>query len=193
LVLACKGKAFNIVAGTKNKDAHAAWIRIRDAMAPNKVKDLIQLNKKSTSLKKKDNSEDPELYITELEKINDQYESVGALHKKEDVDMIVQIFLILPETYVNCITSRETIGTEDVTLEEVKTKLSAYWDRWIKKKTKNETTNQAILVDNQARGKSQHYRKQLKGICGNCGKQGHKTVDCWGKKSNGNPNGNYNN
>jgi hypothetical protein len=104
-----------------------------------------------------------------------------------------QIFSVLPETYANPMTSRETIGIEFVTLEEAKMELLAYWDRWIKKKTKKEMTNQALSVDNQAGGKSQRYRKQFKGICGNCGKQGHKTVDCWGEKSNENPNGNNNN
>jgi hypothetical protein len=77
LVLACKDKAFNIVMGTKNKDAHAAWIRIRHVMAPKKAKDLIKLNKQFTSLKMEDDSEDPELYSMELEKFNELYQSVA--------------------------------------------------------------------------------------------------------------------
>jgi hypothetical protein len=83
LVLACKGKAFNIVAGTKDKDAHAAWNRIRDAMAPNKAKDLIKLNKQFTTLTMEDENEDPEIYITEFEKINVLYESIGPNTRKK--------------------------------------------------------------------------------------------------------------
>jgi hypothetical protein len=117
LVLACKGKAFNIVAGTKDKDAHAAWNCIRDVKAPNKAKYLIKLDKQFTTLAMEDENEDPEIYITELEKINELYESIGMKHKKEDMDMIVQIFTVLPETYANPITSRETAGIENVPLK----------------------------------------------------------------------------
>jgi hypothetical protein len=92
-------------------------------MDPHQGWNLVKLNKESTSLEIEGDSEDPELYIMEFEKINELYKNIRASPKKEDVDMIVQIVLVLPETYVNLITSRETIGIEDVTLEEVKTEL----------------------------------------------------------------------
>jgi hypothetical protein len=129
MFLACKGKAFNIVAGTKDKDAHAAWERIKTAMAPNKAKDLIKLNKQFTNLEVEDKGEDTDVYIGELEKVNELYKSVGSEHKKSGMDMVVQVFSVLPDTpYSNPITSREAIGIDKATLEEVKTDLHDYWE-----------------------------------------------------------------
>jgi hypothetical protein len=76
LILACKGNAFNTMASVNNEDAHQAWIRLKEVFVPSKAIDIVMMNQGFTNLKLEDNEEDSKLYVTKLEHVNEQYESV---------------------------------------------------------------------------------------------------------------------
>jgi hypothetical protein len=83
LILACKENAFNIVASVNDEDAHQAWwIHLKEVFVPNKAIDLVATNQGFTSLKLEDDEEDPKLYVTKLEHVNERYESVDRKYKK---------------------------------------------------------------------------------------------------------------
>ena len=73
----------------------------------------------------------------------------------------------LPKEYSEVITVIEGMGT--ITLSDLKSKLRAFY----KRKFKDLNTNEIALFAN---GK-------FKGLCKNCGKQGHKAADCRSKNN----------
>jgi hypothetical protein len=88
LILSCKENAFSIVASVNDVDAHQAWIRLKEVVAPNKVIDLVVMNQGFTNLRLEDDEEDPKLYVNKLEHKNERYESVDRKYKKDDLEMI---------------------------------------------------------------------------------------------------------
>jgi hypothetical protein len=104
------------VASVNDEDAHQAWIRLKEVFPPNKVIDLVAMNQGFTNLKLEDDEENPKLYVTKLEHVNERYESVDKKYKKDDLEMITQIFAVLPKTYATPIMSRKLFGIENATL-----------------------------------------------------------------------------
>jgi hypothetical protein len=126
------------VANVNNEDVHQAWIHLQEVFVPNKEIDLVAMNQGFTNLRLEDNEEDPKLYVTKLEHVNERYKSVDRKYKKDDLEMITQIFAVLQKTYATPITSRKLLGIEKATLNEVKEELHEYWQQFIEKKAQKE-------------------------------------------------------
>jgi hypothetical protein len=184
LMMACKSKAFNIVAAVQNDDAYMAFSKLKIKYEPNRSKDLVGMLTEWSDLKMEDEFEDPTIYIKGLEEINVKFESVDPKYKKTDLEMITYIFAKMPQSYSPVMTARELIGFDLSDLDEVANELEDYWTRYIKKSEKKIAT-EALAVE-----KGKKFFKKFKGICNYCGKQGHKETDCRGKaKDKGTGNG----
>jgi hypothetical protein len=95
----------------------------------------VAMNQGFTNLKLKDDEEDPKLYVTKLEHVNERYETVDRKYRKDDLEMITQTFAVLPQTYATPITSRKLLEIENATLNEVnKEELHEYWQQFIENK-----------------------------------------------------------
>ena len=92
---------------------------------------------------------------------------VNSAFEKQDMELIVHILNTLPNEYSKVVTSVE--GIISLTLLDLQSKICVFWK--CKFKEEKNTKDLAISV----------YKK-FKGMCRNCGKQGHKSIDCHSKK-----------
>ncbi len=72
LVLACKGKAFNIVARVKDNNAFKAWKALEKKYEPKKIDSYINLTEEFANFEMKTEHSDPSEFIDQLEELNER-------------------------------------------------------------------------------------------------------------------------
>lgn len=123
-------------------------------------------------------------HLLEFDNIIRELKGIGA--KMEDIDVICQLLLTMPNSYNSLVTSLETLHPETLNMEFVKSRLlDEYRKRNIngilKDSNKNGTSSDSVAMN--------AFRFQ----CHNCGKIGHKKWQCPNlNKENNGQNGNWN-
>jgi hypothetical protein len=173
-IMACKGKAFNIITGVPNKEAFKAWTKLKMQFEPTQAKYIVTMIGDFNDLVMEDELEDPTIYFKALDKINKQFESMDPTYKKNDTEMITFMFAKIPKSYATSITSMILLGIDQVTLDEVSDKLENYWSRFIKQ-LENKIVTKPLTVEKNAVNKP--FKKKFKGTCNFCHIQDHKEQD----------------
>jgi hypothetical protein len=110
--------------------------------------------------------------------------AINIKYEKSDQEIITHVFAHLPRLYESTVKAICNNGKKN-TLEEVKKGLTTKWKTYFGKNNKGKfklldyDIEEALNVDES---KKNNFKKKIKGDCCNCGKQGHKVVDCWQKK-----------
>ena len=178
-----RGKvAFRRVKNCKSGDypegnAKLAWDRLMSSYAPKSLPSLLKFKRKFENSKLESAEIDPEEWISEMEGLTIEIESIDAMSAISERELMVKILNNLPSEYDVVLDGLETrlnnaSGTDGLTLEDVREKLSTRYDR-IKANKEDE-----LKSSEEKAFTAFKFKKQYKGLCGYCGKYGHKSTDC---------------
>ena len=176
--------AFSLIKNCKSSDypegnCKLAWDRLVAKYAPKTAPSLLKLKKQfaNSSLK---NEVYPDEWVTELESLRNDMDSISLSSKMSDQDFMIHILNNLPESYdviLDGMESRLMLPDSDpnkLTIENIRDKLNSRFERIAK--------NESAREDEQALAA---YSKQYKGRCSKCGEYGHKSGDCKDDKKGG--------
>ena len=188
--------AFQIVKTSKGKDyvdgnAAVAWQRLRKKYAPTRAPSLLLLKKKFAQSRLKDKNSDPDEWLTELEDMRTQLSEMKM--EMSDNDFIIHVLGNLPEDYEIEVSKLEDRIGKDLTIDDVRESLNLRFEK-MKKSGKSDNDDDSD-DDDDGKNEKALFAKQFKGKCRECGKYGHKAVDCRskGKSNNGSSSNNSNN
>ena len=194
LVLSCIDEtSFSIVDGAKTDDikggdAKTAWDQLKLRFEPDTGTELVRLMREYNSMHMKTN-DDPDEYLTKLENCRSKMKRKPFNHEIKDRDFFIHILNTLPNQYETVVESLERkLGKGTLTITKIKTDLRSKFGR-LKIMNEDDDDENALL----AHGSGKRFKKQFKGTCRICGKQGHKAIDCWENPRNKNKNKNKNN
>jgi hypothetical protein len=200
LTIACEGEAWEITQNMEQDDASAydMWQALKQEFQPEEIDDYVDLTNRFKKCEMEDEKENPRTWIRRLQGINRRLGDIDPAHKHDDVEMIAEIFLKLPKSYSEFITScnlrRGTAG--NVTLIDMIKDLSRFYKRSVRNEEqnggrhKNRGEKSAFLTSGEQNPKGNrpnafvNYGKAFKGLCNKCGKQGHKGINCRVRKEN---------
>jgi hypothetical protein len=177
--------AFSLIKNCKTSDypegnCKLAWDRLVAKYAPKTAPSLLKLKKQfANSLLK--NEVYPDEWITELESLRNDMDSISLSSKMNDQDFMIHILNNLPESYdviLDGMESRLMLPDSDpskLTIENIRDKLNNRFERITKNELAKEEEHTLAA-----------FNKQYKGRCSNCGEYGHKSGDCKDKRK-GNP------
>jgi len=164
-------------------DAALAWSKLESIYAKKSTTKKAELKTEFFASKPKTATSDPDAWFTKMELIKAKLK-LDYGYVIEEEDYIEHILNSLPADYdatiESCNKDLNTIGFLE--LEEVKEQIRARHSRICKHKgidpqtVDDEDTEKALTAKN--------YKKPFKGMCNTCGKQGHKSVDCWENERN---------
>src|SRR6476646_2017624 len=136
LVLTLDGPPLNLVKGCQNP--YDAWKLLVAKYKPQTIDEYARLNSQLESTELDDPYEDPEVWFTNILKLNSRLASIKASYGKEDLQIISHVLSKLPrELYELFITNYEINGFSKVPLHVFQTKLQDFWSRHVKNKTDN--------------------------------------------------------
>jgi hypothetical protein len=191
LVIACEGEAWEIIQDMDpaNQNAHNMWKALKDIFEPQEIDDYIDLSNQFKKCTMETETENPKKWIRKLQQINRRLSNIAVEHRHSDVEMIAEVFLKLPQSYSEFVTSCNLRGAAgNGTLSNIIKDLDRFYKRTIEDGTGNSKNKNNGREQEQAfatayevpRNKNGfvHFSKAFKGLCNKCGKQGHKGVDC---------------
>ena len=166
LMTCCTGLPYRLVKTAKTKkhidgDAFKAWTNLCHRYAPNEVSNMVQLHSRFNNCCLETPTSDPDVWFVELDIICKRMSEVDPTYEKREQEITSHIIDRLPEAYDNLL---PVIEDNDLSLHVIQQKIRNFWNRKLKQK-KN---SKEIAL----------YATKFKGKCRNCGKQGHKSVDC---------------
>ena len=189
LLMAVNDKpTFNIIKNSKSTHlkqcAYTAWKAIQAKWEPKEDIDMQQLTGELFNSRLEDVSKDPVEWIDEIEDMKLRLKEMGE--NVSDNIFITHILHHLPSEYETVV---DLISNDkNKNLDDIKKRLKAKYERMKTKESFNDEDDKALTVKGNF--------KKFSGRCNYCGKQGHKSADCYTKKkdreSNNNPGGGNN-
>lgn len=125
----------------------------------------IMLRRELINMKYNENN-DMNKYLLEFERVVRELKSFGA--KPEEMDLVCQLLVTLPNSFDPLVTALETLNPITLTMDFVKSRLI---DEYNKRQCKN-----VKLYTNDRYNETAMNAIRL--VCYNCGKDGHKRYDC---------------
>jgi hypothetical protein len=199
--------AFSVVRMAKNETSPMgslplAWARLKNKYSPKSAPRLGRLQGMFYSSKLKPGN-DPVNFVdymesvrTEMDEIHQDTDGVviGAMLMSDRQFVQAILNAALTDDYANLIEKVEDKIDEGTPLgiEDLKEKLAAKYTRikvWSKQENRNELHEHALYGTDST---PSYYTDGFSGLCRNCGKRGHKSVNCRDKNNgNGNKVGNF--
>ena len=195
-----RGKiAFRLVKNSKSSDypegnCKVAWDRLVAKYAPKSLPSLLKYKKKFENSKLDSAEKDTEDWISELEGLTVDIESIDASSAISDRDLMVKILNNLPSEYDVILDGLESrlnkSGDDALTLEDIREKLGT---RYARIKTNEEEVDmngeeKAFVAWSKYKkmqrfeNKNGNYRERngstFEGRCWYCHQRGHKAFDC---------------
>ena len=132
--------AFSLVKNCKSSEypegnCKLAWDRLVAKYAPKTAPSLLKLKKKFANSKLESAETHPDEWITELESLRNEIDSISLSTKMTDQDFMIHVLNNLPEQYdvvLDGMESRLMLKDEDpnkLTIEDVRAKLNSRFDR----------------------------------------------------------------
>lgn len=180
-----RGKvAFRLVKNCKSSaypegNSKLAWDRLVAKYAPKSTPSLLKMKKKFENSKLSSAEIDPEEWISELEGLRTEIESIDSSSAMSDKDFMVKILNNLPSEYdviLDGLENRLTLDQSDpnaLTIENIREKLNNRYERIKKNESEDDVEEEKALYANHQ--EKALYAKQYKGRCGKCGEYGHKS------------------
>jgi hypothetical protein len=165
LVELAEGNAFDAVTLLNNH-----W-------APNAQEDLVALQSEWSGCTMSSPHEEPTAWFVEISRLSKRFAIIDPDFTKKEWELKAHVIGNLPETYDGLL---PTFAANSFTYAKHVQMITNHWKTVINKgKAKGKDAEMALAA---------FAAKKFKGHCNHCGKQGHKTVDCWakhGKDGNG--------
>ena len=176
--------AFNIVRGTKSKDyedgnARTAWRNLTRKYAPKTAPTMTKLSQMYQNARLRE-GRDPDVFITHLEDLRTQLETMNWT--VTDTQFMVKILNSLTDDYENQMEDLEKrigkTGSDALTIEDIREELNLRYERLTEKERKSQKKDYGNGSETAL------FAGGFKGRCHNCGKYGHKAVECKDKNNN---------
>jgi len=155
----------------KNGNAADAWKRLSEKYTPSMAPMKLELKLEFQRMKLRDASQDPDVWISQLEDLRARLADMNAAIS--DDDFYIHILNNLPPEYevqVSKLEERFGSTSNPLTVQDLRNELNLKFAR-LKRLTAEKTeTDQALAAFSRYKGK-----------CANCGKFGHKSTECWSK------------
>ena len=174
---------FNIIdmsttASLPDGDAHLAWKRLNAKYESKTNVSLTQLQLEFSESELTYVHKDPEEWMTKLEVIQSRLRSMNYNIRLEQ--LIIHVLNHLPEEYdvfFDTIEIDIDFKTKSYNYDNVKEMICLKYEKLMRCSDRdNKEPESALNVVNR---NEKRFKKQFKGRCYNCGKIGHKGVDCW--------------
>ena len=159
-------------------DANLAWKRLNAKYESKTNVSLTQLQLEFSESELTDVHKDPEEWMTELEVIQSRLKSMN--YEISEEQLIIHVLNHLPEEYdifVDAIERDIDFKNKSYDYDEIKEMICSKYEKLMRRSGKNNKEPDSALSVVNSGGK--RFKKQFKGRCYNCGKIGHKGVDCW--------------
>ena len=160
-------------------DARLAWTKLASKFESQTSASRVKLMNQFTTNKLKKLSQDPDVWISELELIRTRLSKMGTT--LDDMYLMMHVLNNLPSAYDNLVdTLEDKLGatTDPLNLEALREKLSEKYEKISARKKFRDSSS-----DSEGEEKALFAGGKFKGRCHYCGKFGHKAVDCRKKKS----------
>ena len=181
-----KGKvAFRLVKNCKSSEypegnSRLVWKRLNAKFASKTTTSLLGLKKRYENSSLQDPEDDPDDWISKLEGYMTEIETIDASSAISEKDLMLHVMNNLPKEYEVILDGLESridkSGDEKLTIEVIREKLNGRYERMKKSVKAEDRTERSLLAT---------FPNQFKGKCYNCGKYGHKGVECPEKKQSG--------
>lgn len=175
LVIACDGIPFGLVKRAEG-DARKAFKFLDQKYARNSEEDLAEVLSEFSRCKLASKQEDPDKWFMEMDRLNNRLRTIGKEYTKKGFEMKAHYLGGLPEGYEDVLTKLSgKVSEYDV--YEIENEIRNKWKRDFKKSAEEpeKEKNHALNVEKKKKG---GFNKKFKGLCRNCGKQGHKSAEC---------------
>ena len=151
-------------------DARMAWLALLEKFEPNDGAAMVELKQKFNTSKLENTTDDPEIWINQLEQIRRRLKGLG--HAITDLDLALHLLTNLPETYETTIelAERDMKKNGNIDIKELRSSIRSRF----KKLQKNKTEKDTVLFNNEWSPPK----------CSHCNKSGHKSDDCFSLTKN---------
>lgn len=190
LTLSTTTMAFKIVKSSKTEDLPAgdlklAWANLKAEWEPTTTGARVNLVKELVKYKLENVKYNITDWLTNLDLL--RVRLLDMKHNISDEYLITHILANLPAEYNEKVSALQTDlrkGTLD--LKELKIQLKEKYDMMAATNgwTEEEMALMTVVTPKKGQSKGGPFRKPFKGSCHHCGKQGHKSQDCWDKDEN---------
>ena len=182
LTMSLCGDAFSFV---ENADSAAeVWAELIEEYQPtddNQIFDLQEEFLKCMLLKEEEN---PVMWFMRLEYINARLRAIDKKFAKEENDFKVHVKSNLPMAIYSELLVAVRKDFKTLSWKQFKTEIRTHYRQW--KRNEEKESGESIMNTNdevtEKKSRKPWKSKQFKGRCRNCGKYGHKAVDCPDKR-----------
>ena len=175
LVASCSGKAYALIERCAG-DPFAAWTILQEKYcATDAEENYPDLAEAFAACKLVEVKRDPELWFNDLDHLNHRIGKINEKYEKDDLQMKSHIMNSMSGGYDPVIVKFRGELAE-TSLIKIRKEIVLQYKSLLK--TKGKGGSESALM-------AKHPFKKFKGNCRNCGKQGHKAVDCPSKSTEG--------
>ena len=156
---------------------------LKDIYQPKDTVTEVELYERLMEVKMK-SKEDPKIIFEQVASIANWY-NTGT--KKIPVEQQIAVVLkAAPKEYMSVLTSEQQKRGTGLKVSHLRAVMNQYYRAVHKKKKSVDDDDEMALAATSTTGGNQRFnqKKKFNGKCNECGKQGHKAVDCWNNPKN---------